>query len=244
MDFVSGLPLTPAKKDSVWVIVDRLTKSTHFIPIRMVYSMQKLAKLCRTLCWTELSECWILGPELVSKTESIMKVIHDSLKATSDRQKSYDDLKRKDIEFSLGYQVLKVSPWKKVLQFGRKGKLILRFIRPHRILKCVRPDTYQLELPQELERIHDVFHVLMLRRYQFDPSQIFPANEIELQLDLTFEDEPIQIIDCDVKVLMKKSVPLVKVLWQNHETEEATWEPEDLIWQQYPYLFELCKFQG
>ncbi|KAK5838846.1 hypothetical protein PVK06_007589 [Gossypium arboreum] len=172
-------------------------------------------------CWTELGERQVLGLELVADTEDKVKLIRDRLKEASDRQKSYVDLKRKEIEYFVGDMVfLKVSPWKKILRFGRKGKLSPRFIGPYRILKRVGPEAYQLELPPELDRIHDVFHVSMLRRYYSDPTHIVPVVEIEVQTDLTFEEEPVQILDQDVKILRRKSVPLVKVLWRNHGREE------------------------
>ncbi|XP_052883522.1 uncharacterized protein LOC128292668 [Gossypium arboreum] len=100
-----------------------------------------------------------------------------------------------------------------------------------------RPIAYQLELPPELDRIHDVFHVSLLRRYRSDPKHIVPVKEIEVRPNLTFEEELVQIPDHDVKVLRRKSIPLVKVLWKDHNTEGATWEPEDTMRQQYPYLF-------
>ncbi|XP_016746695.1 uncharacterized protein [Gossypium hirsutum] len=109
--------------------------------------------------------------------------------------------------------------WKKVLRFGRKGKLSPRFIGEYRILKRVGPVAYQLELPLELARIYDVFRISMLRRYRSDPTNIVSVKEIEIRLDLTFEEEPIQILDRDVKVLRRKSIHLVKVLWRNHSTE-------------------------
>ncbi|XP_017624699.1 uncharacterized protein LOC108468321 [Gossypium arboreum] len=125
---------------------------------------------------------------------------------------------------------LKVSPWKKILRFGCKGKLSPRFIRPYQILKWVGPIAYQLELPPELDRIHDVFHISMLRHYRSNPSYIVPMEEIEVRPDLTFKEEPVQILDRNVKVLRKKSIPY-------HSTEEATWELEDSMCQQYPLLF-------
>ncbi|KAA3487114.1 Retrotransposable element Tf2 [Gossypium australe] len=194
---------------------------------------------CRTpTCWTELGECQLLGPELVFETEDKLKIIRTRLKEASDRQKPYADLKRKDIEFAVGDRVfLKVSPWKKVLRFGRKGKLSPRFIGPYRVLKRVGPVAYQLELPSELSQIHDVFHVSMLRRYRSDPSHVVSVEEIEVRPDLSLEEEPVWILERDVKVLRRKTVPLVKVLWQNHSSEEATWEPEDAMRQQYPHLF-------
>ncbi|XP_017604519.1 uncharacterized protein LOC108451328 [Gossypium arboreum] len=104
----------------------------------------------------------------------------------------------------------KVSPWKNVLRFGRKGKLSPRFIGPYRIPKYVGPVAYQLELPPELDHIQDVFHVSILRQYRSDPSYVVAVEEIEVRLNLTFEEELVQILDRDVKVLRKKSIPLVK----------------------------------
>ncbi|XP_017617615.1 uncharacterized protein LOC108462143 [Gossypium arboreum] len=127
------------------------------------------------------------------------------------------------------YAFLKVSSWKKILRFGRKGKLSLRFIGSYCILKHVGSVTYQLELPPDLDRIHDVFHVSMLRRYHSDPSHVVPAEEIEVRPDLTIEKEAVQILERDIKVLRKKSIPLVKMLWRNHGAEEATWEPEEAM---------------
>ena len=150
---------------------------------------------------------------MVADTEDKVRIIRDQLKEASDRQKSYADLKRKEIEYSVGDMVfLKVSPWKKILRFGKKGKLSPRFIGPYRVLKRVGPVAYQLELPPELDRIHDVFHVSMLRRYRSDATHVVPVAEIEARTDLTFEEEPVQILDRDVKVLRRKSIPLVKVL--------------------------------
>ncbi|KAA3480098.1 Retrovirus-related Pol polyprotein from transposon 17.6 [Gossypium australe] len=128
-----------------------------------------------------------------------------------------------NIEYSVGDQVfLKVSSWQKVLRFGRKGKLSSRSIEPYCILKWVGPVSYQLEKPPKLDRIHDMFHVSMLRRYRSGPFYIVFVEVIDVKSDLTFEEEPVQILERDVKVLQRKIVPLVKVLWLNHGTEEAT----------------------
>ena len=176
---------------------------------------------------------------MVQETEDKVRVIRSRLKEASDRQKSYADLKRKDIEFSVGDKVfLKVSPWKKVLRFGKKGKLSPRFIGPHEILECVGPVAYRLALPSELEKIHNVFHVSMLRRYRSDPSHIIQTKSIEVQPDLTYDEEPVQILAREIKELRNKKIPLVKVLWRSHQIEEATWEPEDVMREQYPYLFK------
>ncbi|XP_012448790.1 uncharacterized protein LOC105771970 [Gossypium raimondii] len=150
----------------------------------------------------------------------------------------YSHLKRRDIEYSVGdFVFLKVSPWKEVLRIDRKGKLSPRFIGPYQILNRVGPVVYQLELPLQLDRIHDVFHVSMLRWYRSDPSHVVFVEEIEVRADLTFEKESVQILDRDIKVLKRKPIPLVKVLWRNHDSEEATWDPDDSMRQQYPHLF-------
>ena len=87
------------------------------------------------------------------------------LKAASDRQNSYADMKRKDIEYEVGDKVfLKVSPWRKILQFGKKGKLSPSFIGPYEILERIRPVAYHLALPPKMAKLHNVFHVSMLQR--------------------------------------------------------------------------------
>ncbi|KAG8488610.1 hypothetical protein CXB51_016588 [Gossypium anomalum] len=193
--------------------------SLQIAPYKALYGHK-----CRTpLCWTELDERQVLGPELVFKTEDKVRLIRDRLKTTADRQKSYADLKRHEIEYSvMDFVFLKVSSWKKTLRFGRNGKLSPRFIGSYWILKRVGPVAYQLELPPELDRIHDVFHISMLRRYVSDLSHIVSVEDIEVRPNLTFKDELVQILERDIKVLRKKSIPLVKVLWRNHSTEEAT----------------------
>ena len=119
---------------------------------------------CRTsVCWTKLNEHKGIGPDIVKDTEAKVQVIRQRLKASSDRQKSYANLKRKDIEYEVGDKVfLKVSPWRKVLRFGKKGKLSPRFIDPYEVLERIGPVAYRLVLPPELAKLHDVFHVSML----------------------------------------------------------------------------------
>ena len=124
---------------------------------------------------------------------------------------------------------LKVSLWKKILRFGRKGKLSPRFIGPYEILERVGAVAYRLALPLELVKLHDVFHVSVLCRYRFDPSHILPIQDIQVQEDFTFNEEPKAILDREIKQLRNKQVPLVKVLWQHHGMEEATWELESTI---------------
>ena len=108
----------------------------------------------------------MIGPDLVQQTDEKIRLIRDRLKAAHDRQKSYADLKRKDVEYEVGTKVfLKVSPWKRILRFGKKGKLSPRFIGPYEILERIGPVAYRLALPPDLSKIHNIFHVSMLRKY-------------------------------------------------------------------------------
>ena len=195
---------------------------------------------CKTsVCWMELNEHKVIGPDIVKDTEEKVQVIRHRLKEASDRQKSYADLKRRDIEYEVGDKVfLKVSPWRKILRFGQKGKLSLRFIGSYEILERIGPVAYRLALPPELTKLHDVFHVSMLRRYHSNESHILPVQERQVHEDFSYDEEPKTIMAREVKQLRNKQVPLVKVFWQHHGREEATWEPEATMRAQYPQLFE------
>ena len=190
--------------------------------IRMTPYEALYGRRCRTpTCWTELDEHKIIGPHLVKDTKEKVQIIQQRLKAASDRQRSYANLKRKDIEYEVGDKVfLKVSTWKKILHFGRKGKLSPRFIGLYEILERVGPVAHHLALPLELAKLHDVFHVSMLRRYRSDTSHILPVQDIQVQEDLTFNKEPKSIIDREIRQLRNKQGPLVKVLWKHHGMED------------------------
>ena len=181
----------------------------------------------------------MIGPDIVKDTEAKVHVIRKRLKAVSDRQKSYADLKMKDIEYEVGDKVfLKVSPWRKVLRFGKKMKLSPRFIGPYEVLERIGPVAYRLALPLELAKLHDVFHVSMLWKYCYDGSHILPVQEVQVQTDFSYDEEPKAILAQEVKQLQNKQVQLVKVLWQHHGREEATLEPEATMRAQYPQLFD------
>ena len=125
---------------------------------------------CKTLvCWTDLNEHKVIKPNTVKETKENVQVIQQRLKSVSDRQKSYADLKRKHIEYEVRDKVfLKVSPWRKILRFGKKEKPSLRFIGPYEILERIGPIAYHLALPLELAKLHNVFHVSMLQIYRYD----------------------------------------------------------------------------
>ncbi|XP_038876359.1 uncharacterized protein LOC120068794 [Benincasa hispida] len=113
-----------------------------------------------------------------------------------------------------------------------------RYIGPYEIVERVGPAAYRLQLPMELTRIHDVFHVSMLRKYMPDPMHILATQPVQLKEDLSYEEEAIEILDRKDQVLRNKTIPLVKVLWRNHRIEEATWEPEEQMRKRYPQFFK------
>ncbi|TYK24155.1 Transposon Ty3-G Gag-Pol polyprotein [Cucumis melo var. makuwa] len=169
---------------------------------------------CRTpVCWDEVGERKLVGPELVQTTSENVKFIRERLKTVKDRQKRYADKHQRDLEFEVSDKVfLKLSPWKGVLRFGRKEKLSPKFIGSYEILECIGYAAYHLASPMELSSINDVFHVSMLRKYVPDPSHILEAQPVHLKENLSYEDEPIQILNKKEQMLRNKVIPLVKVL--------------------------------
>ncbi|KAA3483234.1 DNA/RNA polymerases superfamily protein [Gossypium australe] len=183
MDFLSGFLLTPKKKDAVWVVVDRLTKSAHFILVHTDYPLENLTDL------------YVF--EIVRLHKVPLSIISDR---DPSFKKSYANLKRKKIEFQFGDKVfLEVSPWKKVLRFGKKGKLSPHVIGPYEVIEKIGLVAYRLALSSELEKIHDVLHVSMLHRYRSEPSHVISPTEIEIRLGMTYGKEPVKILAREVK---------------------------------------------
>ncbi|KAL0551242.1 hypothetical protein IC582_010328 [Cucumis melo] len=346
MDFITGLPRTLRGFTVIWVVVDRLTKSAHFVPGKSTYTASKWAQLymseivrlhgvpvsivsdrdarftskfwkglqtamgtrldfstafhpqtdgqterlnqvledmlracalefpgswdshlhlmefaynnsyqatigmapfealygkcCRSpVCWGEIGEQRLMGPELVQSTNEAIQKIRSRMHTAQSRQKSYADMRRKDLEFEIGDKVfLKVAPMKGVLRFERRGKLSPRFVGPFEILERIGPVAYRLALPPSLSTVHDVFHVSMLRKYVLDPSHVVDYEPLEIDENLSYVEQPVEVLAREVKTLRNKQIPLVKVLWRNHRVEEATWEREDDMRSRYPELFE------
>ncbi|KAA0051745.1 hypothetical protein IC582_028278 [Cucumis melo] len=131
-----------------------------------------------------------------------------------------------------------------VLRFERRGKLSPRFVGPFEILERIGPVAYRLALPPSLSTVHDVFHVSMLRKYVPDPSHVVDYEPLEIDENLSYTEQPVEVLAREVKTLRNKEIPLVKVLWHNHRVEEATWEREDDMRSRYPDLFEEWNFRG
>ncbi|GJY36711.1 putative reverse transcriptase domain-containing protein [Tanacetum coccineum] len=207
MDFVTKLPRTSSRHDTIWVIMDRLTKSTHFLPMREDYKMDRLARLfwqsMQEALGTRLDMSTAYHPRTDGESELTIQTLEGMLRAcvldfkgkSVVRQlcglrwekKSYADMRRKPLEFSIGdYVLLKVSSWKGVVRFGKKRKLAPRFVRPFEIIEKVGPVAYRLDLPEELIGVHDTFHVSNLKKCLADPTLKVPLDEIQVDAKLNF----------------------------------------------------------
>lgn len=347
MDFVTGLPRTAKGNDTIWVIVDRLTKSAHFLPIKATDSIDVLSKIylrevvrlhgvpisivsdrdarftsgfwvslqaametkldlstafhpqtdgqtervnqimedmlrscildfggswedhvylvefaynnsyhssigmapfealygrpCRTpICWAEVGKEVLPGPDIVKHSAEIITMVKERLKTSQSRQKSYADQHRRNVEFKTGDHVLlKVSPMKGVVRFGKKkAKLSPRFIGPFQILERVGNLAYRLDLPTNLSKVHNVFHVSMLREYKADKSHVIDHSTLELAEDVTYEEAPVRIMGREIRKLRTKEIPMVKIQWNRHDENEASWEMETEMRKKYPHLFK------
>nr|GEZ53356.1 putative reverse transcriptase domain-containing protein [Tanacetum cinerariifolium] len=272
-DFVTKLPKIAAGQDTIWVIVDRLTRSSYFLPMREDDTLEKLTRQylkevvskhralgtrldmstayhpeidgwdkhlplveflynnsyhtsikaapfealygrkCRSpICWAEVGDRQLTGPEIIHETTDKIVQIKSRIQAARDRQKSYADVRRKPLEFQLNDKVmLKVSPWKGVIRFGKRGKLNHCYIGHFKILAKVGTVAYRLELSEQLSRVHSTFHVLKLKKCMADEPLAIPLDEIQVDDKLNFIEEPVEIIDREVKRLKQSRIPIVKV---------------------------------
>ncbi|GMP29364.1 hypothetical protein CsSME_00004501 [Camellia sinensis var. sinensis] len=183
---------------------------------------------CRSpLCLTEVRDRKLLGPEIVQIMSDKIQLIQQQIRTAQSRQKSYADTRRRDLEFQIGDHVfLKISPTRRVIRFGKRGNLRPRYIGPFEILERIGPVAYHLALPPELSNVRNVFLVSMLHRYLRDPEHVVDHENLEVQEDLSYEEQPVQILDRRDQILRNKTIPLVKVLWRNYRVEEATWKTE------------------
>ncbi|KAI3788521.1 hypothetical protein L2E82_01290 [Cichorium intybus] len=342
MDFVMGLPKTRRGHDSIWVIVDRLTKSDLFLAYKETASLGELAQLyidevirrygaplsivsdrdprftsnfwdslqekmgtrikmstayhpqtdgqskrtiqtledmlrscaidfggswdqhlplvefsynnsyhsrfkmppfealygrkCRTpVCWLEAGEAKLTGPEIVRMTNEKIGVIQANMKAAQDRQRSYSNLKKRPYDLKEGDLVMiKVSPWKGVIRFGKKGKLSPRYIGPFKILKRIGLQAFKLELPQELRGIHDTFHVCYLKKYFGKKELTIPLEEIRVETPNRLIEEPEAMLEVKTKKLRNREIDLVLVKWKHSLGSDLTWETVESMKRRYP----------
>jgi hypothetical protein len=178
------------------------------------------------------------GPELIQEAEEQVRIIRENLRVAQTRQKSYANNRRRPLEFEEGdYVYLKVSPLRGMRRFKVKGKLSPRFIGPFLILKRVGEVAYQLELPDHLADVHDVFHVSQLKKCLRVPEEQLPMEDLSVQEDLTYTEYPIKILDTLTRVTRNKVIKVCKVQWSHHGEDEATCKREEELRIDFPYLF-------
>ncbi|GKB94430.1 putative reverse transcriptase domain-containing protein, partial [Tanacetum coccineum] len=297
MDFITKLQKMSTGQDTIWVIVDRLTKSAHFLPMKENNSMDKLTRLYLKkvvtrhgvpvsiisdrdgrftsqfrqslqkalggdrhlplvefsynnsyhmsikaapfealygrkfqlpVCWAEVGDAQLTGPEIVHETTKKIIQIKKHIQVIRDREKSYTDRRRKPLEFQVGDRVmLKVSPWKGVIHFGKWGKLNPHYIGPFKVLAKVETVAYRLELPDQLSRVHSTFHASNLKKCFSDEPLAIPLDEIQIDDKLNFIEERVEIMNREVKHLKQSRIPIVKICWNSRQGPEFTWKLED-----------------
>ncbi|GJR82910.1 putative reverse transcriptase domain-containing protein [Tanacetum coccineum] len=192
----------------------------------------------RLCLWAEIGEGSLIGPELVLETTDKVVLIKEKLKAARDNQKSYADKRCKLLEFEVGDRVLlRVSPWKGIVRFRKKGKLAPRYVGPFEILERIVIVAYMLRLPKELNSVHDTFHVSNLKKCMADANLHVPLDEIKVDKTLRFVEEPVEIMDREIKKLKLRKIALVKVRWNSKRGPEFTWEHKDQMRIKYLQLF-------
>ncbi|GJS03950.1 putative reverse transcriptase domain-containing protein [Tanacetum coccineum] len=266
-------------QDTIWVIIDRLTKSAHFLPMREDDMLEKLTRQylkevvsrhgvplplvefsynnsyhtsikaalfealyghkCRSpVCWAEVEDSHLTSLEIIHETTEKIVQIKNHIQAARDSQKSYADVRHKPLEFQVGDKVmLKVSPWKGVIRFGKRGKLNPHYIEPFKIISKVGTVSYRLELPKWLSRVHSMFYVSKLKKCMAEEPLAIPLDEIQVHDKLHFIEEPVEIMDREVKLLKQIHISIVKVCWNFRRVHEFTWEREDQMQKKYPHLF-------
>ncbi|KAK1441182.1 hypothetical protein QVD17_07022 [Tagetes erecta] len=227
-------------------LVEFLYNNSYHSSIGMPPYELLYGRKCRTpVCWGEVGPRELAHRDIVTITNEKINLVQARLKAAQDRQKSYMDKRRRPIEFQVGdFVMLKVSSWKGVIRFRKRGKLSPRFIGPFKIIARVGQVAYRLELPDELSGIHNTFHVSYLRKCLTDETAYVPLDEIEIDSKLNYVARPITILDHKVKNLINKDVVQVKVKWEHRKGSDTTWESEEEMMKYYPYLYGMSPVSG
>ncbi|CAA7014943.1 unnamed protein product [Microthlaspi erraticum] len=183
---------------------------------------------CRTpLCWTQVGERSMYGATYVQETTEKVRVVRLNMKEAQDRQKSYADRRRRELEFQVGDRVyLKMAMLRGPNRSIAENKLSPRFMGPFPVVERVGPLAYRLELPEIMKAFHKVFHVSMLRKCLHPTEELVARIPEDLQPDLTVPAVPVRILERREKVLRNKRIPLLRILWDCSGSTEETWEPE------------------
>jgi hypothetical protein len=195
---------------------------------------------CRTpLFWDQTGESQVFGTDVLRNAENQVRMIRENLRVARSRQKSYADNRRRDLSFEVGdYVYLKVSPMRSVKRFNMKGKLAPRYVGPFKIIARRGEVAYQIELPENLSGVHDVFHVSQLKKCLRVPKEQIPLEELTVKEDLTYEEFSVKILETAERVTRSRVIKMCKVQWNRYSEAEATWEREDELRKSYPQLFE------
>nr|GEY07944.1 putative reverse transcriptase domain-containing protein [Tanacetum cinerariifolium] len=222
-------------------LVEFSYKNSYHDSIKATAFKALYGQKCRSpVCWAEVGDAQLTSPELIHETTEKIVQIKQRIQAARDRQKSYADVRRKPLEFQFGDRVmLKVSPWKGVVHFRKRRKLNPRYIGPFKVLAKVRNVAYRLELPQQLSRVYSTFHVSNLKKCLFDEPLAILLDEVHIDDKLRFVEEPVEIMDLEVKRLKHSRIFIIKVRWNFRRGLEFTWEREDQFWKKYSQLFTI-----
>nr|GEX45872.1 reverse transcriptase domain-containing protein [Tanacetum cinerariifolium] len=222
IDFVTKLPKTLTGQDAIWVIVDQLTKSAHFLPMKETDSIDKLTRQYLN--------------KVVSRHGMLVLIISDrDSKCTSHLWQSLNKVLGTQLDMSTAYQPH--MDGQRVIRFDQRRKLNPRYNRPFKILAKVGTVAYRLKRPEKLSLVHSTFHVSNLKMCFSDKPLAMSLNEIHIDGKLNFIEEPVKIMDQEVKRLKQSRIPIVKVHWNSRRGLKFTWEREDQIKKKYPYLF-------
>ncbi|GJW67715.1 putative reverse transcriptase domain-containing protein [Tanacetum coccineum] len=232
MDFVSGLPRTPSgslqKALGTYLDMSKYRlRLNGWSKSKDNRNAGRYVACLSPVCWSEVRDCQLTNPKLIHDTTEKIVQIKNLLLAARSRQKSYADKRIKPLEFEVSDMVLlKVSPWKGAMHFRKRGKLSPRYIGPFKIVARVGPVAYTLELLEELKGIHSTFHVSNLKKCLAEGDVVVSMEEIQLDDKLHMIEEPVEIVDKEVKRLKQSRIPIVKVRWNSQRGPEFTWERE------------------